>query len=148
MNNKIIRRFDIKISVPIIGDSSISKLKPPTGFQYKEIKLDEYEYRNKITDANNEPLEEYKNAILESDNGKYLMTFDLDETLEYDLSIPGNKSITIDYIQFEKECLLFKYFSLLHLIKEGDIAWHYKFFFYLLYNFSRKQLRNEKYKKC
>ena len=56
MNNKIIRRFDIKISVPIIGDSSISKLKPPTGFQYKKIKL-----------------EEYKSAIIEEDNGKYLM---------------------------------------------------------------------------
>ena len=128
MNNKIIRRFDIKISVPIIGDSSISKLKPPTGFQYKKIKLDEYEYRNKITDANNEPLEEYKSAIIEEDNGKYLMTFDLDETLEYDLSIPCNNSITRDYITFEKEFLLFKYFSLLHLIKEGDISWHYKFF--------------------
>ena len=23
---------------------------------------------------------------------------------------------------------MFKYFSLLHLIKEGDISWHYKFF--------------------
>ena len=128
MNNKIIRRFDIKISVPIIGDSSISKLKPPTGFQYKKIKLDEYEYRNKITDANNEPLEEYKSAIIEEDNGKYLMTFDLDETLEYDLSIPCNNLITRDYITFEKEFVLFKYFSLLHLIKEGDISWHYKFF--------------------
>ena len=31
------------------------------------------------------------------------MTFDLDETLEYDLSIPCNNSITRDYITFEKE---------------------------------------------
>ncbi len=127
MNNKIIRKFDVKISVPIIGDSSISKLEPPTGFKYKEIKLDEYEYKNKITDANKELLDEYKNAIFKKDDEDYLMTLDLDEILEYDLSAQ-NTFTTNDDIKLEKEQLLFKYFSLLHLIKEGDIAWHYKFF--------------------
>lgn len=128
--NKIIRKFDVKISVPIIGDPSISKLEPPTGFKYKEVKLDEYEYKNKITDANKELLYEYNMAIFKKDNEDnedYLMTLDLDEILEYDLSTQ-NTSTTNDDIKLEKEQMLFKYFSLLHLIKEGDVAWHYKFF--------------------
>lgn len=61
------------------------------------------------------------------DNEDYLMTLDLDEILEYDLSTQ-NTSTTNDDIKLEKEQMLFKYFSLLHLIKEGDVAWHYKFF--------------------
>lgn len=41
----------VSISIPIIGNESISKVSPPSGFTFKKINFDEYEYKNRMLDG-------------------------------------------------------------------------------------------------
>lgn len=56
--------INISVSIPIIGDSSIMLAQPPAGFEFKEIRIDEYIYRNRITDSRGEVMPEYNNKSL------------------------------------------------------------------------------------
>ena len=40
----------VDISIPIIGDGSITYIAPPSGFSFSSIPLDDYKYKSKIID--------------------------------------------------------------------------------------------------
>ena len=133
--------FDIKvkieISIPIIGDMSISKIKPPNGFEFKIEKFDEYEYKDKMINGKKEVLMDFEEAIHLIDSEKCVLTLYLKTEKicksEYAANSIGalcNDGLnpTFDSIKNSYEKELIKYFSLLHLYKEGDIAWKYSFY--------------------
>lgn len=60
--------IDVSISIPIIGDASITKIVPPAGFSYKKIRFDEYQYKNRILDGDGNVVTDYYYAIHEEDD--------------------------------------------------------------------------------
>ena len=67
MNNRI--DYSVTISIPIIGDRSISKLTPPKGMKYEHIEIDNYEYKQKIYNENHEYCRVY-GAVFEEEGKK------------------------------------------------------------------------------
>lgn len=55
--------ISISISIPIIGNESISKISPPIGFTFKKVNFDEYEYKNRMLDGDGNISTDYYYAV-------------------------------------------------------------------------------------
>lgn len=128
-------KIDVSISIPIIGDKSISLLNPPDGFEYKIIKLDEYEYKNKIIDGNGDILFDFTDAIHVDNGEEYILVLSYNKIIacksEVHVNSVGalNNGMPIfEKIKDDFDELLFKYFSLIHIYKEGDVTQKVSFY--------------------
>lgn len=128
--------INISVSIPIIGDSSIMLAQPPAGFEFKEIPIDEYIYSNRITDSRGEVMPEYRSAI-HSGEKPYVICMEMTnvQTVKHDK--PANAVSFFNGSDFDKliepihdeiEATVFRFFSLLHLFKEGEIARKHSFY--------------------
>lgn len=130
MNNRI--DYGVTISIPIIGDRSISKLTPPKGMKYEHIEIDNYEYKQKIYNENHELLPEFEGAVFEEEGKSYLTVlagyYEFDKFDES--SCDGKYLEAFDDVKNEIEKDLCRYFAILHLLKNGDVARRYSFYTY------------------
>lgn len=130
MNNRI--DYSVTISIPIIGDRSISKLTPPKGMKYEHIEIDNYEYKQKIYNENHELLPEFKGAVFEEEGKSYLTVlagyYEFDKFDESNCD--GKYLEAFDDVKNEIEKDLCRYFAILHLLKNGDVARRYSFYSY------------------
>ena len=130
MNNRI--DYGVTISIPIIGDRSISKLTPPKGMKYEHIEIDNYEYKQKIYNENHELLQEFEGAVFEEEGKSYLTVlagyYEFDKFDES--SCDGKYLEAFDDVKNEIEKDLCRYFAILHLLKNGDVARRYSFYTY------------------
>ena len=128
--------INISVSIPVIGDSSIMLAQPPAGFEFKEIPIDEYIYRNRITDSRGEVMPEYRSAIHFGEK-PYVICMEMTnvQTVKHDK--PANAVSFFNGSDFDKliepihdeiEATVFRFFSLLHLFKEGEIARKHSFY--------------------
>ena len=134
--------FDIKItvsvSIPIIGDKSIALLSPPNGFSFRETLLEEYIYRDKITDKQGRILSEYRGAVFGDNQERIIyMESNFSSIVKHDK--PANSIGFLNGCDFNRlieplheqvEAKVFQFFSLLHLFKEGEIARKHSFYSY------------------
>lgn len=128
----------VSVSIPIIGDKSIALLSPPNGFSFKETLLEEYIYRDKITDKQGRILSEYRGAVF-GDNQKCIIYLESNFscTVKHDKPANTNEFINgsdfkqlVVTIQEQVETKIFQFFSLLHLFKEGEFARKHSFYSY------------------
>lgn len=126
----------VSISIPVIGDESILKIAPPTDFNYRKIKFDEYEYKNRMLDGDGNISTDYYFAV-HGEQDPYIIVLEKSATILLKHRCPAN---SIGFIvgndlqelcepikdSYERELL--RYFSLLHLFKEGEIARKYSFY--------------------
>ncbi|MBR4733327.1 MAG: hypothetical protein IK081_11230 [Lachnospiraceae bacterium] len=127
----------VSISIPIIGDESISKLHPPVGFNYQKIPFEKYSYKNCLINGNNEVIVDFENAIHETDNVRYVITLELEEVVSANYNSLAIEERFLDHEvlqeiynstkeRYEKE--LHQYFSLIHMYKEGEVARKFSFY--------------------
>lgn len=85
--------FDIKInisvSIPILGDKSITLVQPPNNFRFEKIYLENYKYKDRITDNRGQILPEYRFAVNNDDDQAYIIissmsTFTSGETFDFE----------------------------------------------------------------
>ncbi len=55
--------INISVSIPIIGDQSIMLVQPPENFSFREIYLEDYVHKDRITNSRGQVLSEYMGAI-------------------------------------------------------------------------------------
>ena len=130
--------INISVSIPIIGDSSIMLAQPPAGFVFKKIPIDEYIYRNRITDSRGEVMPEYRSAI-HLDEKPYVICMEMTDIQTVKHDKPANTASFFNGSDFDKliepihneiETTVFRFFSLLHLFKEGEIVRKHSFYLY------------------
>ncbi len=123
--------IEIEISIPILGDESISKLPPPNGFEYRNIIFDNYKYKEKITDAFGNIQTDFHFALHSNNTKPYITVLEYKGSREVKHNKPYNSLSFLMEDDFEQlihpiqsyfEEQLHKYFSLIHLFKEGEIA--------------------------
>ena len=128
----------VSVSIPIIGDKSIALLSPPNGFSFKETLLEEYIYRDKITDKQGRILSEYRGAVF-GDNQERIIYLESIFSCIVKHDKPANSigflngsdfNQLIEPIHEQVEAKIFQFFSLLHLFKEGEIARKHSFYSY------------------
>ena len=128
--------INVTISIPIIGDDSIIKIAPPNGFTYKQLAFDKYEYRNHMLDDNGKISTDYHYAVHNAPD-PYIIVLEKSEIIQLKHEHPANSMGFIMGDDLQKLCEpvknnyereLFRYFSLLHLFKEGEIARKYSFY--------------------
>lgn len=130
--------ININVSIPIIGDESIMLINPPENFVFKKIYVKDYSYIDNITDGKGRVLTEYINAI-HHDDEDYLICLESNFVSVVHHNKPAN-SISFmndsDFddlicpIQEQIEATVFKFFSLLHLYKEGEATRKKSFYKY------------------
>lgn len=128
--------ISISISIPIIGNESISKISPPIGFTFKKVNFDEYEYKNRMLDGDGNISTDYYYAVHNGES-QYIIVLEKNEMVTVKHSCPAN---ALGFLmgnalqelcepikdRYEKELL--RYFSLLHFYKEGEVARKYSFY--------------------
>lgn len=128
--------ISISISIPIIGNESISKISPPVGFTFKKVNFDEYEYKNRMLDGDGNISTDYYYAVHNGES-QYIIVLEKNEMVTVKHSYPAN---ALGFLmgnslqelcepikdRYEKELL--RYFSLLHFYKEGEVARKYSFY--------------------
>lgn len=123
--------IEIEISIPILGDESLSKLSPPDGFVFENILFDEYEYKEKITDNSGNIQTDFYFALHNGNTKPYITTLKYkgSQIIKYNKHCNSLSFLLEDDFEqlicpiqsyFEEE--LHKYFSLIHLFKEGEVA--------------------------
>ena len=131
--------FDIVIhtsaSIPVIGDESITLISPPSGFHFERVKLEDYIHKSRITDSRGEILAEYRSAM----HGDEIICLEQDSSCSVKHDKPANAVSFLNGSDFNEliapirdkiEAEVFKFFSLLHLFKEGEIARKHSFYTY------------------
>ena len=130
--------INISVSIPIIGDESITLVPPPKDFVFKKINLKDYAFKDKITDGQGRVLTEYINAVHQGED-EYIVCLEksVDHIVQNDK--PANALSFINGSDFDDlimplhndiESTVFRFFSLLHLYKEGEIARKSSFYKY------------------
>lgn len=128
--------ISISISIPIIGNESISIISPPVGFTFKKVNFDEYEYKNRMLDGDGNISTDYYYAVHNGES-QYIIVLEKNEMVTVKHSYPAN---ALGFLmgnalqelcepikdRYEKELL--RYFSLLHFYKEGEVARKYSFY--------------------
>ena len=128
--------ISVSISIPIIGDESISKISPPAGFIFKKIDFDEYEYKNRMLDGDGNVSTDFYFAVHNAES-RFIIVLEKTEVVTVKHHCPANAMgfLMGNDLQelcepikdrYEKELL--RYFSLLHLYKEGEVARKYSFY--------------------
>lgn len=131
-------RINIYVSIPIIGDESISRIPPPQDFVFNKINLKDYAFKDKITDGQGRILTEYINAVHQGEDD-YIICLEksIDRIVQNDK--PANALAFVNGHDFDDlirplhddiESTVFRFFSLLHLYKEGEIARKSSFYRY------------------
>ena len=131
---KSITNIDVIISVPIIGDESIALLNPPQGFVYKKVLFEEYLFNKNMRNYNGHVLFDYAYAFFDKPEKILVLEHQNTYTIELDKPIQGGLLglSTEDECNIKKELLsvreslvetLRRYFALLHIYKEGDVAY-------------------------
>lgn len=126
--------FDLIISVPIIGDRSIALLPPPKGFVYKEVLFDKYLFNPNMRNYNGHVLLDYAHGLFDDPEKILVLEHQSNYTLEFDkpitpelfgFSYEDETLITQKLASVRKELIesLRTYFALLHIYKEGDLAY-------------------------
>lgn len=118
------------VSIPLIGDETLTLIPPPCGYRFKKTLLQEYKFKNKITDSSGQIQSEYRSA-LHGTTSPYIICLEHCETYV----IKSDEAITIDIraaaekfddlvapICNKIEDEVFKFVSLIHLFKEGEFA--------------------------
>lgn len=139
-NFMITQTFDISInisvSIPILGDESIMLVQPPANFRFQKIALEDYRYKDRITDHTGKILSEFRGAIKEEEN-PYIICLEQSTTtiIQHDKSADSIAFINgsdfddlIKPIYKEIESNIYSFFALLHLYKEGEIARKHSFY--------------------
>jgi hypothetical protein len=131
-------RVEMSVSIPIIGDESIMLLQPPNGFVFKRYLFDDYKFKSKLIDGSSKVKEDYYFAV-HGDSEKYLVCLELEDTIICNQDKPvgllsfltGNdfESLT-EPIHQDLGSRLWRYFAMLHLFKEGEIALKHAFYTY------------------
>lgn len=122
---------EIEISIPILGDESLCRLSPPDGFVFENIFFDDYEYKKKITDNSGNIQTDFYFALHYRNMKPYITTLKYKgsqiikynkhcNSLSFLLEDDFNQLICPIQSYFEEQ--LHKYFSLIHLFKEGEVA--------------------------
>lgn len=128
--------INISVSIPILGDKSIMLVQPPANFSFQKIYLDDYRYKDRITDSRGEILSEYRGAI-NNEEKTYIICLEQTSTRVIQHDKPANSfsfmngpdfDDLIDPIYKEIESSVYSFFSLLHLYKEGEIARKHSFY--------------------
>ena len=131
--------INISVSIPIIGDESIMLVTPPENFIIRKIYLKDYFFRENITDGRGRIITEYINAVHHHDDEDYLICLESN----FDSVVHHNKPANsigfmngsdfddmITLIHEQIEATVFKFFSLLHLYKEGEVTRKNSFYKY------------------
>lgn len=130
--------INISVSIPIIGDESITLVPPPQDFVFNKINLKDYDFKDKITDGHGRILTEYINAVHQSEDD-YIICLEKSINHIVQNDKPANALSFINGSDFDDlirplhndiEATVFRFFSLLHLYKEGEIARKSSFYKY------------------
>lgn len=130
--------INVNVSIPVIGDESIMLVQPPDGFRFSKIALKDYTHKEEITDSTGKLLSEYRFALHE-DDVPYIVCLEMNDTRIVSHDKPANAigffngtdfDNLISPIHEEIENIIFKFFSMLHLFKEGEIARKHSFYSY------------------
>ena len=122
--------ISVSISIPIIGNESISKVSPPTGFTFKKISFDEYEYKNRMLDGDGNVSTDFYFAVHNAES-RYIIVLEKNEIVTVKHHCPANAMGFLMGNDLQELCEpikdryekgLLRYFSLLHLYKEGEVA--------------------------
>ena len=131
--------INISVSIPVIGDESITLVPPPQDFVFSKINLKDYAFKDRITDGQGRILTEYINAVHQGEDD-YIICLEksIDHIVQNDK--PTNALAFINGSDFDDlirplhediESTVFRFFSLLHLYKEGEIARKSSFYKYM-----------------
>lgn len=131
---KYLTSIDVIISVPIICDSSIAFLNPPNGFVFKTVSFEQYLFSKNMRDYNGNVLLDYVYALFDRPEKILVLEHQNTYTLELNEPIQGGlfglstkeESTIKKELAVVKEALvetLRRYFALLHIYKEGDVAY-------------------------
>lgn len=126
--------IDVTISVPIIGDTSIALLQPPTGFVFKEVLFEHYTFCKNMRNYDGNVLLDYAYALFDRPKKLLVLEHSNTYTLELDEPIQGGllglttteETVIKQKLETVKKSLvttLRRYFALLHIYKEGDVAY-------------------------
>ena len=127
----------VEISIPILGNESITKIAPPEGFVYKKVPLSTYKYKDRITDGRGEISFDFHYAIHDNQTTIIVLECSSDEIVEH--VSPANSIVfSLDHsletisksIQNKYEQTLFRYFAMLRVYMEGEIARKHSFYQY------------------
>lgn len=130
--------INISVSIPIIGDESITLVPPPQDFVFSKINLKDYAFKDNITDGQGRILTEYINAVHQGEND-YIICLEKSVGHIVQNDKPANAFAFITGSDFDElirtlhediESTVFRFFSLLHLFKEGEIARKSSFYKY------------------
>lgn len=129
--------INMSVSVPIIGDESIILISPPAGFTYRKTVFNEYEYKDRLIDGTGNVSFDFYYAVHDTDQDRCIITLERNEQQVVQHHSPANSigfmfngglSALCQPIQDRIEQGLLKYFSMIHLYKEGEIARKYSFY--------------------
>lgn len=113
-------------------DESILPLNIGNGYNVKKVYIDDFPYKNRITDAQNNLNIEYIRSRQEDSNGEYF--YCLSKTDSYEIDAPTIRpgialnqddimcNNQLENYKNQETAYLFSYFSLLHIFKHGNIA--------------------------
>lgn len=130
--------INISISIPILGDKSIMLVQPPNNFAFREIYLDDYVHKDRITDNRGQILSEYRGAVNTGEK-PYIICLEQNTTRIVQHDKPANALSFLNGSDFDEliapihdeiEADVYRFFSLLHLCKEGEIARKHSFYTY------------------
>lgn len=125
----------VEISIPILGDESITKIAPPEGFVFRKVPLSAYKHKDRITDGRGKISFDFHYAVHDNQTTIVVLECSSDEIVEH--VSPANSIVfalgdgleTIsEPIQDKYEQRLFRYFSMLRVYMEGEIARKYSFY--------------------
>lgn len=131
-------KIGVSISVPIIGDESITQLRAPDGFAFKKIAFNDYKFKNRLIDGNNEIQLDYLGAVHGGDE-KTIICLELEEFFVISHDKPANAlgfllnddfDRIVEPVHDSYETRLWNYFAMIHLYKEGEIARKQAFYTY------------------
>lgn len=130
--------INISVSIPIIGDQSIMLVQPPENFAFREIYLEDYVHKDRITNSRGQVLSEYMGAIKTGEK-PYIVCLEQNSSRVVEHDKPANAVAFLNGSDFDEiiapihdeiESKVFRFFSLLHLFKEGEIARKHSFYTY------------------
>ena len=131
--------IEISVSVPIIGDESIMLLQPPDGFVFRKYLLDDYKFKSNLVDGAGKLKEDYFFAV-HNDSEKYIICLEFEDAIIYQHDKPIRSMAFINGDDFETitepihrdlSAQLWRFFAMLHLFKEGEVAQKHAFFTYV-----------------
>lgn len=130
--------INISVSIPLIGDESIMLVQPPENFSFRKIHLDDYAHKDRITDHRGQVLTEYMSAI-NAEEKPYIVCLEQNTSRIVKHDKPVNSIAFMNGSDFDEliapihdeiEAEVLRFFSLLHLFKEGEVARKHSFYFF------------------